>query len=213
VLVEFALLTGAMPGLLVRVRAANADPADPGVEVELPVAPGRWGSEHTERVANAVGIDTHSALVSLRFADGESEGLPAGRGGWRMIAAMEPGDVLVVGSGAAAATAPAPPAFPKTSPVMTDGTIDDVHTTTTAAADSTQRVRCARGGCGNEGDKRCAVCKQVCVCMYTCRACNVARSTLTCHFIHIWSRVHSSVQTTPLQPSAFHVITGVVLLS
>jgi hypothetical protein len=88
VLVEFALLTGAMSGVLVRVHAANADPADPGVEVELPVAPGGWGSEHTERVANAVGVDTHSACVSLRFADGASEGLPAGRGGWRMITAM-----------------------------------------------------------------------------------------------------------------------------
>ena len=156
-----------MSSVRLRVRAVDAGPADPGVEVELPVAPGGWGSEHTERVANAVGVDTHSACVSLRFADGESEGLPAGRGGWRMITAMEPGDVLVVGSGAAAATDPATPTFPKTSPVMTDGTGDDVHTTT-GVADSTQCVRCARGGCGNEGDKRCAVCKQVCVCMYTC---------------------------------------------
>jgi hypothetical protein len=102
-----ALLTGAMSSVLVRVCAANADAADPGVEVELPVASGGWGSEHTERVADAVGVDTHSACVSLRFADGESEGLPAGRGGWRMITAMEPGDVLVVGSGAAAAAAAA----------------------------------------------------------------------------------------------------------
>jgi hypothetical protein len=105
-----ALITGAMPSVLVRVRAVDADPADPGVEVELPVTPGGWGSEHTERVANAVGVDTHSALVSLRFADGESEGLPAGRGGWRMITAMESGDVLIVGSGAAAAAAATPPA-------------------------------------------------------------------------------------------------------
>jgi hypothetical protein len=89
-----------MSSVRVRVRAADADPADPGVEVELPVAPGGWGSEHTERVANAMGVDTHSVLVSLRFADGESEGLPAGRGGWRLVAGMEPGDVLVVDSGA-----------------------------------------------------------------------------------------------------------------
>ena len=92
-----------MSSLRVRVRAADADPTDPGVEVELPVAPGGWGSEHTERVANAVGVDTHSALVSLRFADGESEGLCAGRSGWRAVAGMEPGDVLVVSSAAAAA--------------------------------------------------------------------------------------------------------------
>jgi hypothetical protein len=112
-----------MSSVRVRVRAADADPADPGVEVELPVAPGGWGSEHTERVANAVGVDTHicSALVSLRFADGESEGLPAGRGGWRMITAMEPGDVLVVGSGAAAAAAAAAPPAVVPSAVMGGG--------------------------------------------------------------------------------------------
>jgi hypothetical protein len=102
-----------MSSVRVRVRAADADPADPGVEVELPVAPGGWGSEHTERVADAVGVDTHSALVSLRFADGESEGLCAGRSGWRLVAGMEPGDVLVVGSGAAAG---APPAVVTTTP-------------------------------------------------------------------------------------------------
>jgi len=91
-----------MSSVRVRVRAADADPTDLGVEVELPVAPGGWGSEHTERVANAVGVDTHGALVSLRFADGTREGLPAGRGGWRLVAGMEPGDVLVVDSGASA---------------------------------------------------------------------------------------------------------------
>jgi len=53
-----------MSGVLARVRAANADPTDPGVEVELPVAPGGWGIEHMERVANAVGVDTHSAGVN-----------------------------------------------------------------------------------------------------------------------------------------------------
>jgi hypothetical protein len=96
-----------MSSVRVRVCCANADAADPGVEVELPVAPGGWGSEHTERVANAVGVDTHSACVSLRFADGESEGLCAGRSGWRAVAGMEPGDVLVVSSGAGGGAPPA----------------------------------------------------------------------------------------------------------
>jgi hypothetical protein len=107
-----------MSSVRVRVRAADADPADPGVEVELPVTPGGWGSEHTERVANAVGVDTHSALVSLHFADGESEGLPAGRGGWRLVAGMEPGDVLVVDSGAGGG---APPAVPVLTTVPSPG--------------------------------------------------------------------------------------------
>jgi hypothetical protein len=102
-----------MSSVRVRVCAADADAADPGVEVELSVAPGGWGSEHTERVANAVGVDTHSALVSLRFADGESEGLCAGRSGWRAVAGMEPGDVLVVSSGAGSG---APPAVVPTAP-------------------------------------------------------------------------------------------------
>jgi hypothetical protein len=108
-----------MSSVRVRVRAADADPTDPGVEVELPVGPGGWGSEHTERVANAVGVDTHSALVSLRFADGASDELPAGRLGWRAVTAMEPGDVLVVGSGA---TGGAPPSVPVvTMPLMSAG--------------------------------------------------------------------------------------------
>jgi hypothetical protein len=96
-------------GVRVRVRAADADPADPDIEVELPVAPAGWGREHTDAVANAVGVDTHSACVSLRFAaDGTSEGLPAGRAGWTMVKGMDPGDVLVVGtSGGGGAPAPA----------------------------------------------------------------------------------------------------------
>jgi hypothetical protein len=98
-----------MSSVRVRVRAADADPADLGVEVELPVAPGGWGSEHTERVANAVGVDTHSACVSLRFADGACDELPTGRLGWRAVTAMEPGDVLVVDSGGGGG---APPTVP-----------------------------------------------------------------------------------------------------
>jgi hypothetical protein len=96
-----------MSGVRVRVLAADDDPANPGVEVELPVTPSGWGREHTHAVAEAVGVDSQSAFVSLRFADGVSEGrLPTGRSGWRMITGMEPGDVLVVCSGAAAAPAP-----------------------------------------------------------------------------------------------------------
>jgi hypothetical protein len=92
-----------MSSVRVRVRAADAGPADSGVEVELPAAPAGWVRDHTDAVANAVGVDTHGAFVSIRFADGEVEELPAGRAGWRMIAAMEPGDVLLVSSSAAAA--------------------------------------------------------------------------------------------------------------
>jgi hypothetical protein len=106
-----------MSSVRVRVRAVDADPADAGVEVELPVAPGGWGSEHTESVANAVGVDTHSACVSLRFADGASEVL-AGRSGWRAVTGMEPGDVIVVGSGAAGG---APPAVPVVTTVPSPG--------------------------------------------------------------------------------------------
>jgi len=85
----------------VRVRAADTDLANLDVEVELHVAPAGWGREHTDAVANAVGVDTHSACVSLRFAsDGTSEGLPAGRAGWLTVKGMEPGDVLVVGASA-----------------------------------------------------------------------------------------------------------------
>jgi hypothetical protein len=102
-----------MSSVRVRVRAADADPADPGVEVELPVAPGGWGSEHTERVANALGVDTHSALVSLRFAAGAEVPLPPGEPGWRMLGVMSQSDVLVVGPGAAAG---APPAVVTTTP-------------------------------------------------------------------------------------------------
>jgi hypothetical protein len=95
-----------MSGVRVRVLAADDDPANPGVEVELPVTPSGWGREHTNAVAEAVGVDSQSAFVSLRFADGVSEGLATGRSGWRMITGMEPGDVLVVCSGSAAAPAP-----------------------------------------------------------------------------------------------------------
>ena len=53
-------------GVRVRVRAADADPADPDIEVELPVAPAGWGREHTDAVANAVGL-TRTAHA-CRFA-------------------------------------------------------------------------------------------------------------------------------------------------
>ena len=99
-----------MSRVRVRVLAAGADPTNPGVEVELPPAPAGWAREHTDSVANAVGVDSQSVCVSLRFADGTSEGLPAGRGGWLMVKGMEPGDVLVVGSGAGVTAAPATPA-------------------------------------------------------------------------------------------------------
>ena len=102
-----------MSSVRVRVRAADADPADLGVEVELPVAPGGWGSEHTERVANAVGVDTHSALVSLRFAAGAEVPLPPGEPGWRMLGVVSPGDVLVVGPGGGGG---APPGVVTTTP-------------------------------------------------------------------------------------------------
>jgi hypothetical protein len=87
----------------VSVRAANAEPTDPDVEVDLPVGPGEWGREHTERVANAVGVDTHGVFVSLRFAAGAEVPLPPGEPGWRMLGVMSSSDVLVVSPGAAAA--------------------------------------------------------------------------------------------------------------
>jgi hypothetical protein len=92
--------------------------------VELKAQPGkrdpdqrRLSCRACERVANAVGVDTHSACVSLRFADGVSEVL-AGRSGWRAVTAMEPGDVIVVDSGAGGG---APPAVPVLTTVPSPG--------------------------------------------------------------------------------------------
>ena len=96
-----------MSGVRVHVRAADADPAISDVDVDLPVAPAGWSAEHTRAVAAAVGADEASACVSLRFADGSVLVLPPGRGGWRLVAAMEPGDVLAVDCGATAAPPPA----------------------------------------------------------------------------------------------------------
>jgi hypothetical protein len=94
-----------MPALRVRVRAAAAEAANTGVDVELPVAPAGWGREHTDAVVNAVGVDGHSAYVSLRFADGAIEALPDGRAGWRLVTSMEPGEVLLVDGSTAAHSA------------------------------------------------------------------------------------------------------------
>jgi len=94
-----------MPALRVRVRAAVAEAADTGVDIELPVTPAGWGREHTDAVANAVGVHAHSAFVSLRFADGAIEALPDGRAGWRLVTTMEPGEVLLVDGSTAAHSA------------------------------------------------------------------------------------------------------------
>lgn len=76
--------------------------------------------------ANAVGVDAACACVSLRFADGGSELLSGGRSGWRAVAAMEHGDMLVVDSGASG-----PPLAPPA---------------TTASAHSTTAATSAVGG-------------------------------------------------------------------
>ena len=115
-----------MSGVRVRVRAADADPATSAVEVELPAAPAGWSPEHTRAVAAAVGADEVSACVSLRFADGSSEVLPAGRSGWRTVLAIEPGDVLVVRSGAA--DGPPPMATPTTIAAPSGGVRGETHT-------------------------------------------------------------------------------------
>ena len=115
-----------MSGVRVHVRAADADPATSAVEVELPVAPAGWSPEHTRAVAAAVGADEASACVSLRFADGSSEVLPAGRMAWKAVTTMDPGDVLVVGSGAAAG--PTPMATPTTTGAPSGGVRGETHT-------------------------------------------------------------------------------------
>ena len=46
-----------MSEIRVRVRAADADPADPGVDVLLPSSPTGWSDVHSALVANAVGVD------------------------------------------------------------------------------------------------------------------------------------------------------------
>ena len=109
-----------------RVRAAGADPAASPVEVELPPAPAGWSPEHTRTVAAAAGVNDARACVSLRFADGSSEVLPAGRSGWRTVLAIEPGDVLVVRSGAA--DGPPPMATPTTIAAPSGGVRGETHT-------------------------------------------------------------------------------------
>jgi hypothetical protein len=104
-IVHSRALMAAMSVVRVRVRAADAEPTQ-DVEVTLRAALDGWGREHIDAVANAVGVDTHSAFVSLRFAaTGALVTLPSGEPGWRMLGLMclKSGDVLVVGSGAAAA--------------------------------------------------------------------------------------------------------------
>ena len=116
-----------MSAVRVRVRAAGADPAASPVEVELPPAPAGWSPEHTRTVAAAAGVNDARACVSLRFADGSSEVLPAGRSGWRTVLAMEPGDVLVVSSGAA--DGPTPMVTPmSTTGAPSGGVSGETHT-------------------------------------------------------------------------------------
>lgn len=97
----------------VRVRVRRGDTSGEAIDVNLTPSPTRkWSPEHAAAVTGAVGIDARAyARVRLEYADGESEPIPATRGGWSMIADMQPGDVLVVDSTAAAppAISPAPP--------------------------------------------------------------------------------------------------------
>jgi hypothetical protein len=107
-----------MSSTRVRVRRADAAPGDEDVEVGLTPAPGGWSPQLTAAVADAVGVNVQNAFVSVRFADGTSEELPAGRAGWLTIKGMENGDVLVVHSGAAAAAAAAAPALSPATPQL-----------------------------------------------------------------------------------------------
>ena len=102
-----------MSSIRVRVRRADAAPEDDDVEVNLTPVSGGWSPQLTAAVADAVEVNVQNAFVSVRFADGTSEELPAGRAGWFTVKGMENGDVLVVHSGAAAAAA-APALSPAT---------------------------------------------------------------------------------------------------
>ena len=99
----------------VRVRRAGASTDSSGdvVDVNLTPGPGRkWSPEHIAEVSAAVGIDARASVrVRLEYADGDVGEVLSGRPGWSLIADMQPGDVLVVDSGAAAAA-------PALSPVL-----------------------------------------------------------------------------------------------
>lgn len=107
---------GNIESVCVRVCRAGASADSSGEVVDVNLTPGptsMWSPEHIAKVTEAVGIDAHASVqVRLKYADGESEDIPATRGGWLMVSRMKPGEVLVVDSGAAPALSPVPPPPP-----------------------------------------------------------------------------------------------------